>query len=265
MIIDFHTHVFPDKIAPSTIAKLEGMAHVTAYGKGTLDSLLDSMQVSGVDLSVVLPVVTSPHQFQKINEAAFNMNQTYSDKLLSFGGIHPDCDDCKAKLKELKEMGFIGIKLHPDYQNTYFSDIKYKRLVADASELGFIISVHAGLDIGIGKPVHCPSKMSAEVIHDVRPEKLVLAHTGGFDEWDDVEEFIVGSNVYLDLSYTLGFIQPEQLMRIIHNHGIEKILFATDSPWGGQKESIQILNSLPLTDIEKQKIYCDNAKKLLQL
>ena len=37
-----------------------------------------------------------------------------------------------------------GIKLHPDYQDTYFNDIRYKRIISYATELGLIISVHAG-------------------------------------------------------------------------------------------------------------------------
>ena len=39
------------------------------------------------------------------------------------------------RLKELKHMGFKGIKLHPDYQETFIDDIRYKRIISYASEL----------------------------------------------------------------------------------------------------------------------------------
>lgn len=265
MIIDFHTHVFPAKIAPATINKLETMAHVTAFGDGTIESLLDSMQKSKIDLSVVLPVVTNPKQFQKINETAVLLNETYPDKICSFGGIHPDSTDYKSELNTIKAMGFKGIKLHPDYQDTYFNDIKYKRIVSYATELDLNITVHAGYDIGYGNPIHCTPQMSAEVIRDTSPNRLILAHTGGFNQWDDVEQYIVGSNVYLDLSYTLGMISLEQLSRIIYHHGADKILFATDYPWGSQSSTLSLLSSLPIETEDRKLLLEKNARKLLNI
>ena len=116
MVIDFHTHIFPDTIASKTIAALEQTSGIEAATDGTLRGLLASMEMAGVDMSVVLPVVTKPSQFESINRYAKSVNETYSGKILSFGGIHPDCEDYKQKLDFIKELGLPGIKLHPDYQ-----------------------------------------------------------------------------------------------------------------------------------------------------
>mgnify|MGYP007049221200 FL=1 len=35
MIIDFHTHTFPDQIAASAIARLSNNAHIEAHSNGT--------------------------------------------------------------------------------------------------------------------------------------------------------------------------------------------------------------------------------------
>ena len=43
MIIDFHTHVFPDRIAASAIERLEKAINTTASTDGTLTGLLSSM------------------------------------------------------------------------------------------------------------------------------------------------------------------------------------------------------------------------------
>ncbi|MBQ8326071.1 MAG: amidohydrolase family protein [Lachnospiraceae bacterium] len=267
MIIDFHTHVFPAKIAPATIAKLEGLANIKAFTDGTIQGLLACMERSSVDISVVLPVVTRPAQFQTINENAVKLNEEYAGKIISFGGIHPDSADgtteYKSQLRQIKDMGLKGIKLHPDYQDTFFNDIKYKRIVSYATELDLIISVHAGYDIGISNPVHCTPEMSLEVLNEVNPSKLVLAHTGGFEEWDDVEKYLVGKDVYFDLSYSLGIIKQEQLLRIIEKHGAEKILFATDSPWGSQTSNVSMFTTFPIYPDDKEKILHQNAQKLL--
>lgn len=70
MIIDFHTHIFPDKIAGATIEKLSKASDSKAYTDGTKDGLQKSMEESGVDISVVLPVATKPQQFLSINRYA---------------------------------------------------------------------------------------------------------------------------------------------------------------------------------------------------
>ena len=62
MIIDFHTHTFPDAIAEKTIAYLTEKGGIKPYREGTLSSLIENMKLSGVDYSVVLPVVTAPKQ-----------------------------------------------------------------------------------------------------------------------------------------------------------------------------------------------------------
>lgn len=260
MIIDFHTHMFPDKIAKGTIDFLAGVCKMPPYTDGTYMGLKKETLESGVDLSVALPIVTKPAQFQSINTFASG----YQEKpILSFGSIHPDSADYRAELRQIKDMGLKGIKLHPDYQEVYFNDIRYKRIVAYASELDLIISVHAGADPKCPNDIHCTPRMSAEVIWDTHPVKLVLAHMGGNEQWDDVEKYLVGKEVYFDTGVVLDKMSREQFLRIVRAHGADKILFATDSPWSGQKEFLQIIQEMPLTEEERIKILGENAKKLL--
>ncbi len=262
-MIDFHTHIFPDKIAEGTLHFLSERCHVAPFTNGTADGLEESTKKAGLALSVAMPVVTKPSQFESINRFASQFRG--EDGILSFGGIHPDCADYKKELLLLKEMGFKGIKLHPDYQETFFNDLKYKRIISFASELGFVVSVHAGYDPGYPDRVHCTPKMAREVLDEVRPPKLVLAHMGGFKRWDEVEEHLVGQDVWLDTAVVFGKISDGQFIRICRNHGPDKILFATDSPWSGQKESVEYFSNMDMTEKEKQLILTENAKKLLTL
>ena len=261
-MIDFHTHIFPDKIAEKTLEFLSGRCHTVPYTNGMAEGLCKSTEEAGLELSIALPVVTKPSQFESINRFA---QQFRGNNILSFGGIHPDSADYKQQLRQIKEMGFQGIKLHPDYQETFFNDIKYKRILAFASELGLIVSVHAGFDPGYPECVHCTPKMAREAIEEVRPEKLVLAHMGGYQRWNEVEQELVGLDVWFDTAVVFGQISDEQFIRICRNHGTDRILFATDSPWSGQKESVTYFNNMDMTSEEKQLIFTENAKKLLTL
>lgn len=268
MIVDFHTHIFPEKIAARTIEKLENAANVKAFTDGREESLVSSMEEAGVDVSVILPVVTRPEQFNTVNEFAAQLNEKYQEKqhrLLSFGGIHPDTLDFKRELRIIKDLGLQGIKLHPDYQNTYFDDIKYMRILDYAAELGLVTVVHSGVDIGFPDHTHCTPERILRVMDEVAPEKMVLAHYGAFGLWEDVERLIAGENVYLDTSYTFGFIEDATFVRILETHGADKVLFATDSPWSGQKESLAQLDRLVTDKNDLDKILGKNAEKLLSL
>lgn len=263
MVIDFHTHIFPDKIAAKTIEHLENVGGITAATDGTLAGLLSSMETCGVDMSVILPVATKPTQFESIQKFAKSINEQYAGRLLSFGGIHPDCEDYKSELDTIKEMGFKGIKIHPDYQGVMIDDIRFMRIIEYANELGLIILTHAGVDIGLPEPVHCPPQKMRKVIDAIKPEKMVLAHYGGWSQWEEVYEYLAGENVWLDTAFIYDYISEEQFLKILKKHGSDKVLFATDSPWSDMAKGVNWIRRLPLPQNVTEDILSGNAKRLL--
>lgn len=262
MVIDFHTHIFPDAIAPKTIEFLENKGKITAQTNGTLSGLLKSMENAEVDMSVLLPVVTKPSQFESINMFAKSVNEKYEGKLLSFGGIHPDCEDYKEKLKYIKSLGLPGIKIHPDYQGVMIDDIRFMRIIEYASELGLIILTHAGIDIGFPDTVHCPPDKMRKVLDKIKPEKIVAAHYGGWKQWDMVYDYLAGENVYLDTAFTSNYIDQEMFLKIWKKHDHDKIIFATDSPWSNVDHEMQYIRNLPISGKSKEDIFGNNALKL---
>lgn len=261
-MIDFHTHIFPEKIAKKTLNFLSSRCGTEPFTDGTAEGLRASAKKTGLSLSVALPVVTNPAQFESINRYAKSIS---GEGILSFGGIHPESENYKQQLIQLKGMGFKGIKLHPAYQGTNFNDIRYKRILGYASDLDLIVSVHAGYDPGYPGENYCTTKMVLEVVDEVQPTKLVLAHMGGFMHWDDVERDLAGADVWLDTAVVFGVIDREQFVRLCRSHGCDRILFATDSPWSGQEESACYFQEMNLTTEEKQLIFQENARKLLTL
>lgn len=265
MIIDFHTHIFPDKIAAKSIAFLEQESGIKAATNGTLKGLVDSMDKKGVDRCVIQPVVTKPAQFDSINTFSAQINEQYGDRLTAFGGIHPNCENYKEKLKQIKTLGLPGVKIHPDYQRVMIDDVRYMNIIEYASELGLIILTHAGIDIGLPDPVHCPPDKVRFVIDKIKPEKLVLAHYGGWKQWEEVYELLAGENVYLDTAFTFDYISQEMFLKILKKHDPKKILFATDSPWSDASRDVKALKALNLDKSVEEDILENNARDLLQL
>ena len=54
-------------------------------------------------------------------------------------------------------------------------------------------------------------------------------------------------------------------MNLFQAFGEDRILFATDSPWAGQREMITEIKKLPITEKQKTKILGENASKLLEI
>lgn len=265
MYIDFHTHIFPEAIAAPTIAHLGKACGIDPSTDGTKDGLRASMDRAGIALSVVLPVVTKPSQFASINRFAAAVNAE-NDRLLSFGGIHPDNDAVEERLDDIVALGLRGIKLHPDYQGVFIDDERYLRILQGAVDRGLLVSIHAGIDKGLPDVVHCPPDRTRKALDALSlPDepRIILAHGGGWGCWDAVEEQLVRQPVYFDLGVTIEYIDEAQLMRLIRAHTADRILFATDSPWSDQQTILRRFESLPLTDEERQKIAYQNAARLL--
>ena len=282
MIIDFHTHTFPDQIAAKTLAKLSGLSHTVPFTDGTAGGLSASARAAGVNLSVILPVATSPRQVAHINESAARDNErTEETGLFSFGCIHPDCPEWRQELGRVAALGLKGVKIHPVYQGVALDDPRYLRILERAGELGLIVVTHTGADIGFPGAEHCVPEAALRAVRQVGPVKLVLAHMGGWRQWERAEELLADTTVWLDTSFSTGTLVPlddghyapeelplldeERFLRMVRAFGAQRLLFGTDSPWSGQRESIGWIRSLPLGPAEKDAILGGNAQRLLGL
>ncbi len=264
MVIDFHTHAFPDAISERAISSL-----VAACGSkykpcsdGTCAGLIRNMQDFGVDISVVQPVITKQSQTKSLNEWAAEIT---GKSLISFGGIFPHTDDFKRDIDFVCSLGLRGIKLHPEYQNFTVDAPEMLRLYDYALGRGLIILFHAGYDPAFKPPFHSSPRQFANVVNQMRGGTIVAAHLGGQSQWDDVEKYLVGTNIYLDTSMGLEYYPHEQFLRIVNSHGVDKILFGSDSPWSRADSEIEKLNALPLTPEQKDLILYKNALRLLEI
>ena len=263
MVIDFHTHTFPDSIAEQAVAHLSKVGHATAFIDAKRDTLLRSMRDNQIDISVVLPVATAPKQVKGINRLSAELNGR--EGLFYAGAVHPDCDDIEETLDFIKASGLFGIKLHPDYQGVHFDDPRYLRIMEAAARRGLFIVTHAGVDIAYRDHVHCTPDMVLRVLDTlggVIDNKLILAHIGGYELPDEVLEKLCGKPVLMDTAAVLD-LYPDRCAEIILRHGAERVLFATDSPWRSQRQYVDILRSLPLTDAQRESILHGNAERIL--
>lgn len=264
MVIDFHTHCFPDWLAERAcrmLIKNSGM--VRPAHDGTAAGLYRCAAAAGVDVSVVLNIATNPRQQKNVNDFAISLLNVKG--IVPFGSVHPEAPDALDELERLAENGIKGVKFHPDNQTFYVDEDRLLPIYEKISSLGMITLFHCGLDIGMPEPTHCTAERLARVLDVFGDSPVVAAHFGGICTWRETEKYLIGKNVYLDTAYSYGVMPPSVGKRLIAEHGADKILFGSDSPWNQPKAIIELIDLFGLDEKEKEAVLGGNARKLLGL
>ena len=74
MIIDAHSHIFPDNIAKAVLKKLQAGSNAGIFCEATEKALTASMAQAGIDLCINLPCNTNPATVGQINRLSARRN-----------------------------------------------------------------------------------------------------------------------------------------------------------------------------------------------
>ena len=261
MLIDFHSHCFPDKIAARAVAKIGGKAGgLVPHTDGTLDGLAALMKQQNVDRFVVLNIATNEKQMTSVNDFAAKMNER--EEVIAFGSVYPKAANVMEELERIKALGLKGVKFQFDYQGLYVDDEIMKPIYKKIAQLDLITMIHAGFDYGFAPPYMATPERIANALRWV-DSPFIASHWGGLSCAEGVLDLLCGLPLWFDTSYGYGAIAMPTAKMILEKHGIDKILFGSDCPWHTPQEEQRLIESLGLSEEEKEKIYFKNAKKLL--
>ena len=258
-IIDFHTHAFPDELAAKAIPYLEEEGNVKAFLNGTIDGLLRSMDRAGIDKSVICSIATRPRQFRSILDWSRTVR---SDRIIPLPSIHPESTDLEEQIRIIAEEGFIGIKLHPYYQDFCIDDDMLTVLYGSLIRHNLLVVMHTGFDIAFPRTDLCGPPRILRVLDRFPALKLITTHLGSWDDWDKVRKMLIGKPIYMEISYALDFLDPQIAREMIINHPAEYVLFGSDSPWSDQKNTLHLLERLDLDPVLFDRITRINAECL---
>jgi predicted TIM-barrel fold metal-dependent hydrolase len=265
MIIDTHTHIFPDNAAESILRFTARKFNVKLYGKGTAADLIAHMDANRVSYAVIHMVAINPKAAQAINTWLINLSEP---RFIKFGTLHPHQQDYKREILRLKENGIRGIKLQPAVQGFTVDNVELTYpLYEELFKNGMTVMFHVG-----GNPIpytkqHSTPKMMLRVAEDFPELTIIAAHLGGLNMWDEVTETLAGrENVYMETSMTYANILPTVAEKIIRKHGPRKIFFGTDYPFASIKKCIESARELSfLTQREHVGLMGENARQFFQL
>ena len=263
--IDFHTHIFPDKIARQAIDRLaEESGEYVPRTDGTLKGLIASMDQAAIALSVVANIATKPGQMLPIFDFCRHIAGRRIAPLIS---VHPDntMADVNALFIQAAEFGIRGVKLHPMYQGFFIDDRKMYPLYQLIEHFGFFVIFHTGYDIAFPGNAQADVERVRAVANEFKELTIVTTHVGGWRQWDRAG--ILGScdNVYTETSMTLTEQTDEDFVRMVSQFAEDRVLFGSDSPWTDQTEMLERTLGLSLSESRKEKMLYQNARDLLGL
>lgn len=256
-IVDIHAHAFDDKIALKATENLHHYYEIPPVSDGRLIYLQESAKENRIDKLVVCATATKPKQVQMINEYISGL---VSDSVIGFGTLHCEYDEIDAEIARMKTLGLSGIKFHPIFQNFKIDCEKAMQMFEKIGDK-FPVLIHVGDKNEDG----ATPKRLANVIKELPQITFIAAHLGGYAEWEEAKKYLIGKNLYIDTSSSVRFLPPQDATAIIREHGVDRVLFGTDYPLSNHQFEFQCMEKLRLENDEYEKIYWENAYKLLNL
>jgi len=258
MIIDIHTHAWPEKVSQRARENLEKVFRVKLVGDPTLKTLLSYMDKNGIDISAICGVATKPEQVPSINEWLFGVR---SKRIRVFCALHPEYKDWEEELKKIKDKG-DGVKLQPEFQDFYIDDDKFFGWYETMEELKMPLLFHCGKELSGTMLVRSSPDRMSKIMKRFPELKIIAAHFGGFELWDEVKKYLLGRDIYLDTAFFFDFLPEEEVKSMILNHPEDRLVFGTDFPIVDQKKDIDFLKNLDIPQDLKTRIFSTNAQQL---
>ena len=260
MIIDFHTHIYPDRIADKAVLSIGSFYGTQMCQRGTLDDLIRTMDEAGVEKSVICSAAVDGEHVRKVNDFILAAAHAFPDRLIGYGTLHPNMKDAYAEAEYILSSGLRGVKFHPDMQHFSLCEDRTEPLYA-ACEGKLPLLIHTG-----DRRYHYSNPEQIPPILSRHPGlTLICAHLGGYSEWDRAEACLINTNVLVDCSSSFFCLSPGEALRLIRLYGADRVLFGSDYPMWNMKKELENLFSLGLTPDETENILHRNAEKLLGL
>lgn len=261
MLIDAHTHVFHPKIADKVLEQLEGHYSITPVGTGITDDLITRLKKAGLDKAIVLTAATDPSQVIPANNWAIQMKQDH-EEFIPFGTIHPDFDRMESELDRLEKNGIQGLKFHPDFQGYRMDDPKLFEVMEMIGDR-FACLFHVGDTLPPDENPSCPRKLAA--LRRAFPDPVIIAaHMGGYRHWEEALAHLAGTDVFVDTSSVLDFVDDTLLSKLYNGFGKDRILFGSDYPlFDAADDRHKLQTRLKLSEADITSIL-ENANSFLE-
>ncbi|MEI7615074.1 MAG: amidohydrolase family protein [Actinomycetota bacterium] len=292
MIIDVHTHIWPKGFTTENLIqyfKSRGLWDAS-LSLISAEGLLKEMDKNSIDLSIISSVAIQQgmtnHDLNEVNIYVSRAIKKHPDRLAGFCTVDPFGGSHSIEIlkKAIEDLGHIGLKLHPPFQEFYPYDKRCFPIYEKMQEYNMPVLFHSG-SIGVlpfkddfAKPSHID-----EVACNFPDLPIIIGHSGKILFDDTAMLMRKHKNIFADISTNLGRNEEFKFMPLvwllskikIWTGSFERVFFGTDYPMYMAKETLTGLNDAAnylnkenkdfVTGEDINKITFLNAQKLFHL
>jgi predicted TIM-barrel fold metal-dependent hydrolase len=278
MVIDFHTHLFPESICSGRECCCESEPAFDMLYRSpkarlvSAPALLAAMDDNGIDQSVVFGFPwQDPERFRMHNDCIMEAVQKHPGRLIGFGCFDPASSAAAQEAERCLDGGLAGIGELAFYRSG-IEDESLERLapVMDICRArGRPILIHTNEPVGHDYPGKTPNTLAQiyRMVERFPANTIVLAHWGGGLFFFNLLKKEVKDrlkNVYFDTAASPFLYHPAIYRVAIELAGVEKILFGSDYPLIEPQRYFKELDSLQLDRDQRARICGLNAERLLK-
>jgi len=279
MIIDCHTHIFPDEVrrnrgkySQKDIAFGEIYKDERAKMVG-VEELIRSMDEGGIDKAVVCGFPWSDSALCSAgNDYILEGMRRFPERIIGFGCIQPNHgDEAIEETKRCIGLGMKGIGELASYPLTTPSyDIDSLRPICEIlEEAGLPLMLHTNEMVGHSYRGKCntPLKSIYDFIRTFPRVQMLLAHWGGgFFFYELMPEVAKAAEKTWYDTAASPFLYRRTIYSVaVTIVGADRILFGSDYPLIPPRRYIEEMEESGLGEEERRKILGQNIKNLLKL
>ena len=256
--IDFHTHVYPDAIAPKaaeSIRQFYSLGNDTM--NGTVKMLLEQGQCAGTDRYVILPVAMKPERTRHINDFILQQLSLHPE-FFGFGTVHAAMDGLMDEVEYIQKQGLRGLKMHPDSQVFAIDDA---RLFPVYEQIQGVLPVLFHMGDHRFDYSH-PSRLR-RLLQLFPKLQVIAAHFGGYELYEEAYTQLKDTDCFFDVSSSLMFMGEGVAESYINRYGAERFVYGSDYPMWNPAEEMQRFLRLKLTDDQFEQIAHKTAEYIL--
>ncbi|MBE7046123.1 MAG: amidohydrolase [Ruminococcaceae bacterium] len=259
-IIDFHCHIYPEKIAEKAVKSVGEFYNIEMDAKGTSEHLIKLGSKCGITNYVVHSVAVDKDHVQTINNYIASECEEHKE-FIGFMTMHADYENKLEEAERAKKLGLKGVKIHPDTQKYNMDDKRMYELYDYLQSEELPLLIHTG---DYRYSYSHPSRLR-KLLDDFPRLIAIGAHFGGWSLYDLALEYLKDTNCYLDTSSSLDYIGLKRAKELINIYGAERILYGTDFPMWSPDDELKKFFNIGLDDSQNELILCKNAQRILKL
>ncbi len=268
-VLAHHAHVFPQEVNPG----------------GTIDRLLKLLDVCGVAEAVCFAPFAAQVKGLGIAPNKWLAKELQKrDRLYGFATIDFERDDLKDQVREAYDLGFRGLKLHPNTQQFDILGAKAMAVYSAADERKMFLTFHSG--VHHYRLEHYRVTKFDEVVQQFPGLRISLEHVGGYHFFNEALAVIFNNIPFPPLPNQKGrvyggltsvftphycrfwYMPKERMQELILQVGPEQLIFGLDFPYNledNTRLALETINEMIPSEDDRALVLGDNLRRELGL